>query len=261
VIAFSAVTVRTSFIALHILYVGIQPKFIAMACNSTKAIGDPVMKNICLTLFTTVLLAISASLSASAADSSTTELHGSGKSGLKLHKKDAMVTTQAYQSHVWFHSVDIVLSGDINSNGYFHRLEVEIDADSSLNYQAVFAEFSLLPSHGGEKVYYTSSVFELFGQSANDWLLADTILEHRFAPDKYLLTIRLFDANTGYLLAEISGFDDVDLDFLALEDYSHDSYVPTTTTVEVHGGSTGILGLLALCWVLGLRGYAVTRRS
>jgi len=213
------------------------------------------MKNICLTLFSVMIFTLAAPASASS-DSRTTELHGSGKSLLKV-QKDTVVTTQAYQSHVWFHSVDIVLSGDINNNGYFHRLQVDIDADTSLAYQPVFAEFSLLPSHGGEKVYYTSSVFELFGQSGDDWLLADTILEQRFAPDQYLLTIRLFDANTGYLLAEISGFDDANLDYLALEDYGYDSHVPVTNTVEVHGGQTGILLLLALCLVLGYRVYAV----
>jgi hypothetical protein len=215
------------------------------------------MKNICLTLLSMMLLATPAS--ANTNDSRTTELHGSGKSLLKPAKGN-VVSSQSYESHVWFHSVDIVLSGDINSNGYFHRLQVEIDADTSVSYQPVFAEFSLLPSYGGEKLYYTSSIFELYRQSGDDWLLADTILEHRFAPDEYLLTVRLFDANTGYLLAEISGFDDSSLDYLALEDYGRDSYIASSTTVEVHGGSTGILFVLALCLVLGYRCYALTSR-
>ena len=157
---------------------------------------------------------------------------------------------QGYQSHAWFHSVSLYLSGDINANGYYHRLEVEFDADTELNYQPVFAEFSLLPSYGSERIFYTSSVFELYRDSANDWLAIDTILDQRFAPDQYLLTVRLFDANTGYLLAEISGFDDSNLDLLALEDYDRDSYIDTTTTVEVSAGSTGIMALLTLCCLI-----------
>lgn len=163
---------------------------------------------------------------------------------------------QAYQSHVWFHRIDLVLSGDINANGYYHRLEVEFDADTSLNYQQVFAEFSLLPSYGSERIYYTSSVFELYRDSPDDWLAIDTVLDQRYAADKYLLTVRLYDASTGYLLAEISGFDDINLDLLPLEDYSRDSYIDSSTTVEVSAGNTGIAALVALCLLLLLRQQA-----
>ena len=162
-------------------------------------------------------------------------------------------SVQAYQSHVWFHRIDLVLTGDINANGYYHRLEVEFDADTSLGYQQVFAEFSLLPTYGGERIYYTSSVFELYRDSADDWLAIDTVLDQRYPADNYLLTVRLYDASTGYLLAEISGFDDINLDLLPLEDYSRDSYIDSSTTVEVSAGSTGIAGLLALCLLLILR--------
>lgn len=168
-------------------------------------------------------------------------------------KKSTLATSQAYQTHVWFHRVELFLSGDINANGYFHRLEVEFDADTDLPYQPVFAEFSLLPTYGTERIYYTSSVFELFRESADDWLAVDTVLDRQYPADKYLLTVRLFDANTGYLLAEISGFDDINLDLLALEDYNRDSYIGSSTTVEVSAGAAGISSALALCLLLVFR--------
>lgn len=210
------------------------------------------MKNIIIWILSSSLLL--AALPA-AADSRTTERHGAHTAVSLKNNKPQMAGVQGYQSHVWFHSVDVFLSGDLNSNGYYHRLEVELDADTSERYQQVFAEFSLLPTYGGERIFYTSSVFELYRDSPDDWLAIDTILENRFAADEYLLTIRLFDAATGYLLAEISGFDDVNLDLLPLEDYGRDSYV-SSTTVEVSGGSAGILLLLALCLVLWQRRYA-----
>lgn len=216
------------------------------------------MKNIIIWALSCTLLL--ATLPAQAADSRTTERHGNNAAaGLKSHKPQT-VSAQGYQSHVWFHSVDVFLSGDLNNNGYYHRLEVELDADTSERYQQVFAEFSLLPTYGGERIFYTSSVFELYRDSADDWLAIDTILENRFAVDEYLLTIRLFDAATGYLLAEISGFDDINLDLLPLEDYGRDSYIDSSTTVEVSGGSTGILLLLALCLVLWQRRYVTGTR-
>ena len=199
-------------------------------------------------------------LPAFAVESQTTERRGNPVLQLKAQKAP-MVTTQGYQSYAWFHSVNLTLSGDINNNGYFHRLEVEIDADTSEPYLQVFAEYTLLPSYGNERLYYTSSVFELYRQSADDWLTIDTVLEDSFAPDDYLLTIRLFDAATGYMIAEISGFDDDNLDYLALEDYASDRYVPVTSTVEVQGGSTGMFFVIALCLILGIRFQVFSRRS
>jgi hypothetical protein len=155
----------------------------------------------------------------------------------------------------------VFISGDLNDNGYYHRLEIELDADTSASYQQVFAEFTLLPTYGYERVYYTSSVFELYGQSPDDWLAIDTVLENRFAPDDYLLTVRLFDAATGYLLAEISGFDDANLDYLPLEDYGRDSYIGSSTTVEASGGAAGILSLLLLCLVSAQRYRALRQRG
>lgn len=192
-----------------------------------------------LCLLTTEVAAQSQSIERRAELRSTPTGNNSGQSSI-----------QAYQSHVWFHRIELTLSGDLNDNGYYHRLEVEFDADTSQNYQQVFAEFSLLPTYGGERIYYTSSVFELFSDSPGDWLAIDTVLDQRYAPDTYLLTVRLFDAASGYLLAEISGFDDVNLDLLPLEDYSRDSYIDSSTTVEVSAGMTGIAALLALCLLL-----------
>ncbi|WP_027669901.1 choice-of-anchor H family protein [Rheinheimera baltica] len=205
------------------------------------------MKNIYLALLSFALLLMVQT--ANANNSVTTERHNSAKKISRTVAKQTEAANQAYQSHVWFHSIDIFFSGDINANGYYHRLEVEFDADTSLPYQQVFAEFTLLPTYGGERVFYTSSVFELYRDSPDDWLAIDTVLENQFNPDDYLLTVRLFDASTGYLLTEISGFDNANLDYIPLEDYNHDSYLPPPT-VEVSAGTTGISVLLALCLVL-----------
>ena len=222
------------------------------------------MKNIRLGLLNCILLAWLPLSAAVAEESSSVETFSYSKSAKAEARKDRVktntITTQAYQSHVWFHSVDVYLSGDINNNGYYHRLEVEFDADTSLAYQQVFAEFTLLPTYGAERLYYTSSVFELFSDSSSDWLAVDTMLEHHFAADDYLLTVRLFDAQTGYLLAEISGFDDANLDYLPLEDYSRDSYRDSSTSVEVSSGSAGIISLLALC-LMSYRRFRLNARG
>lgn len=206
------------------------------------------MNKIISTLVTALILLTSHN----AVASNTTEQHGAGRALAQSNPKSSALTVQSYQSHVWFHRVDLYLSGDINHNGFYHRLEVELDADTSMPYLPVFAEFSLLSSNGTERVYYTSSVFELFRDSADDWLSIDTILEQHYRADEYLLTIRLFDANTGYLVAEISGFDDVNLDYLALEDLQRDRH-QSTTTIEASAGSTGIVLMLGLSLLMLVR--------
>ncbi len=171
--------------------------------------------------------------------------------------KASIPALQSYQTHVWFHSVDISMSRDDNHNGFFHDLYIRIDADTSRSYQDVFAEYSLLPYRGPERVFYTSSVFRLYRQSSSDWLAIETELREDYPADHYLLTIRLFDANSGYLLAEISGFDTGSLDNLPLEDYYRDQRF---NHIEEHqGGSSGIFALI-LTGLLTWRRY-LTKRS
>ncbi|WP_372625534.1 choice-of-anchor H family protein [Arsukibacterium sp.] len=184
----------------------------------------------------------------SLADSISNEVRSSQQAAMQINKAQGSAVNQSYQSDVWFHSIDISLAKDDNYNGYFHHLYVEFDVDTDYAYRQVFAELSLTPDYGSERIYYTSSVFELFNQSSNDWLGIETDLEHHYPTNFYLLTIRIFDANTGYLLAEASGYDLSALDALALEDYQRDRIL-TSSSVEVSAGSTGVVLMLGLCLV------------
>jgi hypothetical protein len=224
-----------------------------LACNSIKANGEFDMKNLLQGIILIIALTVPA-ISAEPSNTATTERQGVPEVtqlALKSQsQKQTATVSQAYESYVWFYSVDLRLSRDINGNGYYHRLEVDIDADTSDTYVQVFAEYSLQSRYGKEYIFYTSSVFELFGQRNDDWLAIDTVLQRDYPSDEYLLTIRLFDASSGYLVAEISGYDDSSLDRLPLEDYQRDNYFPSSTTVSVSGGSTSIFALLALAWLL-----------
>jgi hypothetical protein len=183
------------------------------------------------------------------ADTLSTEIRDNKQRVMQTSKVQGSAVNQSYQSDVWFHSIDISLARDNNYNGYFHQLYVEFDADTDFAYQQVFAELSLTPDYGNERIYYTSSVFELFGQSSDDWLGIETNLEHHYPANFYLLTIRIFDANTGYLVAEASGFDLSALDALSLEDSQRDR-IQTSSSVEVSAGTTGMVMLLGLCLLL-----------
>lgn len=151
---------------------------------------------------------------------------------------------QAYQSTAWFHTLDLTLRYDLNNNGFYSQLRVRFDANSQYNSQPVYAIYSLINSAGQERIIHTSAIFTLYRESPNDWLSIDTDLQ-QFQRDYYKLRIQLKDAQTGYLLAEMSGYDNPTMDRLPLEDQQKDSYIAVVVREE-SGGSLGILSLLGL---------------
>ncbi len=151
---------------------------------------------------------------------------------------------QAYQSTAWFHTLDLTLRHDLNNNGFYSQLRVRFDANSQYSSQPVYAVYSLINSIGQERIIHTSSIFTLYKDSNNDWFSIETDLQ-QFSRDYYKLKIQLRDAKTGYVLAEMSGYDNQTMDRLALEDQQKDSYVAVIVREE-SGGSLGILALLGL---------------
>ncbi|MDX3774965.1 choice-of-anchor H family protein [Chromatiaceae bacterium AAb-1] len=206
------------------------------------------MKNALRSLISIIALLLPVTAAAETLNQ-TTEHFSNQPFRISTAEKVTASVRQSYQSHVWFHTVDISMSGDNNRNGFYYNLYIEFDADTSRAYQAVYAEYTLLPYRGPERLLYTSSVFELVRQTSNDWFAIETDLLEDYPADYYLLTIRLYDAVTGFLLAEISGFDTLSLDDLPLEDYQRDQR--HNHTRERSGGNIGIFalaGLTLLTW-------------
>lgn len=201
-------------------------------------------------LLCTLLLFSVCSLSAEQAVITTLEQRGAEGVG-QMESSAGLVTAQSYSTDVWFHRLELELSGDNNNNGFYHQLYLKFDANTNRASQAVWAEFSLQRVGRPEQLFYVSSIFSLYRHSSNDWLAIDTTLEDSFATGYYDLIIRLYDANSGWLLAEISGYDELILADLPLEDYQRDR--PAIVVVETHGGSLGILALLGLVAVFWQR--------
>lgn len=166
----------------------------------------------------------------------------------------AMAVTQAFQSSAWFQKVDLTLRYDINNNGFYSQLYIRFDAHTDDNTQPVYAIYSLIDSAGTERVIHTSSIFTLYGQSTQDWFAIETDLA-QLRTGYYKLMIELVDARTGYLLAEISGYDNDSLDGLPLEDQRRDEAIEVIVREE-SGGSLGVFSFLALSLV-----YFIRRKS
>lgn len=151
---------------------------------------------------------------------------------------------QAYQSTAWFQSLDLKLSHDQNNNGFFSRLTVRFDANTQFNSQPVYAIYSLINAQGLESRIHTSSIFTLYRQSSQDWFTIETDLQ-QLNRGFYKLKIQLRDANSGFLLAEMSGYDNLTMDRLALEDMQRDNPI-TVIVKEESGGGIGVMMLLGL---------------
>lgn len=160
----------------------------------------------------------------------------------------SLAATQAYQSSAWFQSIDLTLRRDFNGNGFYSQLYVRFDAHTEYSSQPVYAIYSLISSNGVARRIHTSSIFTLYGQSSQDWFSVETDMTN-LVRDYYKLKIQLVDAQTGYLLAEMTGYDNRTLDRLALEDQQGDSYTQVVIVHEESGGSFGILALLGLSCV------------
>jgi hypothetical protein len=160
----------------------------------------------------------------------------------------SQAVAQAYQSSVWFQSIDLTLRRDFNGNGFYSQLYVRFDAHTDYSSQPVYAVYSLISSNGVSRRIHTSSIFTLYGQSSQDSFAIETDMSN-MVRDYYKLKIQLVDAKTGYLLAEMTGYDNRTLDRLALEDQQSDSYSQVVVVREESGGSFGILALLGLSCV------------
>lgn len=198
-------------------------------------------------LFSILLLMAAMELDAQAASSTTLEHRGSDAPDSQM-QDGTLVTAQSHSTDVWFHRIELELSGDHNNNGFYHQLYLKFDADTNRSRQAVWAEFSLQRPGQAEQIFHVSSIFTLHRQSRQDWFAIETVLEDNYPTDYYDLTIRLFDANDGWLLAEVSAWDEPIMADLPLEDYRRDQQV--ITVIESYGGSFGILSLSGLCLVL-----------
>lgn len=167
----------------------------------------------------------------------------------KTALRSSGVLIQSVENNVWFDTIDISFESDLDNNGFYHNLYVRFDADTNYSSVPVYAHFALKRAGAPEVIIHTSSVFTLYGTSAEDWFSIESELLHSLPPAYYDLVIRIYDADYNDLLAEISGFDEPALAELPLEDLSYDE--PQVVIVEEDSGSLswfGLLGLAGIAW-------------
>lgn len=138
-----------------------------------------------------------------------------------------------------------VISRDDDNDGYYHRLKVIFDADSSGSEVWVYAKLYLSLEGGPWNHYYTTDVFPISSDATDDEYEVVTRLLDGYPTGYYDVLIELYDADFDTLEVNYGPFEDPDLSVLPLEDSYRDDY-------DDYGGGGAMallvlpLGLLAL---------------
>lgn len=162
--------------------------------------------------------------------------------------------TKSPNIEFWIYDASVELYSDWDRDGYYYGIDLSFDADTVYTAADVYAVIYLSYDFGPWNEYSSTDDFTIFGASGDDEYFVDTELVSGYLTGDYDILIELFDAYDGSFLASFGPEDSPELSYLPLEDAGRDT--PPTTTVIVNeggGGSTGLLGLLALLAVTGLR--------
>ena len=154
----------------------------------------------------------------------------------------------------WIYDASAELYFDWDQDGYYYGIDLGFDADTLYTAADVYAVVYLSYDFGPWNEYSSTDDFTIFGASGTDEYFIETELVSGYITGDYDILIELFDAYDGSFLAGFGPEDSQELSYLPLEDAGRDT--PQRTTVVVNeggGGSSGLLGVLALMALAGLR--------
>ena len=150
------------------------------------------------------------------------------------------------------------LISDINNDGFYHRFNVVIDADTVLDSAYIYAKLYLSYEGGPWNHYATSESFHIYRDSDQDLFIVETELADGFTPGYYDIRVELYDGDYYTKILSYGPYDDDSLSALPLEDSYYDDYsyaiVPIQTEVIITGDGHGSMGwwLLVLPVLFGL---------
>jgi hypothetical protein len=165
---------------------------------------------------------------------------------------DSSVQQSTTFGDFWFYSVDVELFNDVDRDGYFHGIDILFDADTIYSLADVYVVAYLSYEGGPWNEYAVSEDITLFGSTSTDDYVMVTELLQGYPTGRYDVLLELYDADTGFFLAEMGPRDSFELVELPLEDSDLDRpYVaPAVAVTSGGGGSNSMPFLIALLGVL-----------
>lgn len=173
----------------------------------------------------------------------------------------AAIISQNINDDFWFYDAWVSLSYDQDWDGYYTDITLTFDADTYYSVADVFAVVYLSYEGGAWNEYAYTEDFTIYGELASDEYVIQTTLASGYPTGDYDILIELYDAYTGYLVADM-GPEYAQLSYLPLEDLILDTppqAAPAVVTVS-HGGG-GAMGwlLLALLPLAAVKKYRLAR--
>jgi len=160
----------------------------------------------------------------------------------------------------WFYSVDLVLFGDDDRDGYFYGIDLLFDADTVWSSADVYAVLYLSFEGGPWNEYAVTADFRINGTSGDDEYVVVTELQSGYPTGSYDILVELFDSVTGEYLAGIGPEETSELGYLALEDFQLDAPVVVRPVAVSHGHGGGGAAGFGFVVLSGL-GLALRARS
>lgn len=161
------------------------------------------------------------------------------------------------------YDADVHLIADIDGDGYHHALKVTFDVDVSYEAATVYAKLYL--SREGEpwSQYFTTDLFQIYGDEVADTYEVETELLEGYTPGYYSVLVEIYSLDHAYMVtSEVLDYyylgKDLTIEDLTWDDYEVGYYGDSYTEVShsSHGASIGWLlaFLLIVQVVIAARG-------
>lgn len=170
--------------------------------------------------------------------------------------------TYAYND-IYIYDAYVTLDEDLDYDGYNQTFTVSFDADiyASVDEHALIYAELFIREHGGVwEHYFSTEPFHIKGESTDDIFDVTTTLDSGFNPEYYDILIDVYEYGSDQLLTTYSADDNNALYALPLESSYYDTPIIIednhhyTTSYGTYGGSTPLLGVIAMFVFLFIRG-------
>lgn len=168
--------------------------------------------------------------------------------GARLDRKaPTTADAESVNQDFWIYDANTAIAGDLDGDGFYTRLELDLDADTVYESAWVYAVLYLSLEGGAWTEYGETAVFDIYGASGGDVYFFDVDLVSGFPTGYYDVLIELYDDYDGRLVATLGPADSADLFDLPLESETLDEpFEPVVIITDEGGGGSAGLGLVTL---------------
>lgn len=170
-----------------------------------------------------------------------------------LSQKFAGIANRHDQVFVIFEA-DVQLLSDLDGDGFHHAINVYFDIDVNYDGATVYAKLYLSRDGGPWSHYYTTGLFDIYGDSHGDAYEVETELIDGYPPGYYDVLVEVYSLDHAYMVAsEVLDYHYLGKD-VPLEDLHRDD---GGAYVSIHASSAGslLLFLLLVQVVIAARGF------